>query len=178
MDRHDPGMGMRAALDFAPQHSGHDHVGAEIGLPGHFVDPVRSDRAGADDLLKFLWHIRHSEAHSCWFVAPAEAGAQGKRSGRRRSGFLLFAGTTELKTYSAAARIGSASSKAARSRGGDIGRSRIRIPIASAIALATAAIGGMIGTSPQPRAPNGWRGFGTSIRTVSIIGMSEATGTR
>src|SRR6059058_4401524 len=37
------------------------------------------------------------------------------------------------------------------------------MPVASAIALATAAIGGTIGTSPTPRAPNGWRGFGTSI---------------
>ena len=36
----------------------------------------------------------------------------------------------------------------------------MRTPIASAIALATAAIGGTIGTSPTPRAPNGWRGFG------------------
>ena len=69
-------------------------------------------------------------------------------------------------------------SSAASSRGGDIGRSRRRMPVASAIALATAAIGGTIGTSPTPRAPNGWRGFGTSIMTVSIIGMSEATGTR
>ena len=54
----------------------------------------------------------------------------------------------------------------------------MRMPIASAIALATAAIGGTIGTSPTPRAPNGWRGFGTSTMTVSIIGRSEATGTR
>jgi len=46
------------------------------------------------------------------------------------------------------------------------------------MALATAAIGGTIGTSPTPRAPNGCRGFGTSIMTVSIIGMSDATGTR
>ena len=87
-------------------------------------------------------------------------------------------GNDEVKPYSAAARIGSEASSAASSRGGDIGRSRSRIPVASAIALATAAIGGTIGTSPTPRAPNGCRGFGTSIRTVSIIGMSEATGQR
>ena len=67
---------------------------------------------------------------------------------------------------------------AARSRGGDIGRSRMRTPIASLIALATAAIGGTIGTSPTPRAPNGWRGFAFSTMTVSIIGTSGATGTR
>src|SRR5271156_2320514 len=80
--------------------------------------------------------------------------------------------------YSAAARIGSAWSSASSTRGGDIGRSRKRTPIASAIALATAAIGGTIGTSPTPRAPNGWRGLGTSTITVSIIGISEATGQR
>ncbi len=74
--------------------------------------------------------------------------------------------------------LASAASKAARNFGGDIGRSRNLSPVASAIALATAAIGGTIGTSPTPRAPNGCRGFGTSIRIVSIIGMSEQTGTR
>src|SRR5262249_29870361 len=67
---------------------------------------------------------------------------------------------------------------AARSRGGDIGRSRMRTPIASLIALATAAIGGTIGTSPTPRAPNGCRGLAFSTMTVSIIGTSGATGTR
>ena len=46
------------------------------------------------------------------------------------------------------------------------------------LVLAIAAIGGTIGTSPTPRAPNGWRGFGTSTSTASIIGTSEATGTR
>ena len=75
--------------------------------------------------------------------------------------------------YSAAIRGGSHSSSAARSFGGDIGS-----PVASAIALATAAIGGTIGTSPTPRAPNGWRGFGTSIRIASVIGGLEQTGTR
>src|SRR6202023_3510498 len=80
--------------------------------------------------------------------------------------------------YSAAARLGSAASNAARNFGGDIGRSHRRMPVASKIALATAAIGGMSGTSPTPRAPNGWRGLGSSIMIVSIIGMSEATGTR
>src|SRR3954469_3468453 len=81
-------------------------------------------------------------------------------------------------SYSAAIRGGACSSRAARSFGGDIGRSRSRSPVASAIALATAAIGGTIGTSPAPRAPNGCRGFGTSIRIASIIGKSEQTGTR
>src|SRR5215472_6432389 len=70
------------------------------------------------------------------------------------------------------------SSMAARSFGGDIGRLGIRTPMASRIAFATAAIGGTIGTSPTPRAPKGCLGFGTSTSTASIIGRSEATGTR
>ena len=56
----------------------------------------------------------------------------------------------------------------ARIFGGDIGRSRSRIPAAAWIALATAAIGGTIGTSPTPPTPNGCRGFGTSTITASI----------
>src|SRR5271166_991531 len=71
-----------------------------------------------------------------------------------------------------------ATSSALRTFGGDIGRLCRRRPIASRIALPTAAIGGMIGTSPTPRAPNGWRGLGTSTRIASIIGRSEATGQR
>ncbi len=67
---------------------------------------------------------------------------------------------------------------AARSFGGEIGRSCMRTPIASQTALATAASGGTIGTSPTPLTPKGWRGFGTSTITASIIGRSDATGTR
>ena len=40
-------------------------------------------------------------------------------------------------------------------RGGDIGRSVTRMPSARDTALATAAGGGMIGTSPTPRTPSG-----------------------
>ena len=80
--------------------------------------------------------------------------------------------------YSAARRLGSSVSISARIFGGDIGRSRRRIPVASAIAFATAAIGGTIGTSPTPRTPKGCRGFGTSTMIGSIIGKSDATGTR
>src|SRR5262249_7485657 len=149
-DRLDARMRMRAALDLAPQHAGHRHVGAEIGAADDLLDAVGSDRTGADD-FQAVTIIRH-EIRSCVNV-----------------GFP--------NRYSAASR-GCSASSAASNRGGDIGRSRSRMPVASAIALATAAIGGTIGTSPQPRAPNGWRGFGTSTRTVSIIGMSEATGTR
>jgi len=53
-----------------------------------------------------------------------------------------------------------------------------RTPVARAMALATAASGGTIGTSPTPRTPYGWRGFAISTITVSIIGRSDATGMR
>ena len=62
--------------------------------------------------------------------------------------------------------------------GGDMGRSLSRTPTALETAFATAAIGGMIGTSPTPRTPKGWFGLGTSTSTVSIIGKSDATGHR
>jgi hypothetical protein len=62
--------------------------------------------------------------------------------------------------------------------GGAIGRWRSRTPVAAWIALAIAAIGSTIGTSPTPRTPKGCRGFGTSTITGSIISKSEATGTR
>jgi len=72
----------------------------------------------------------------------------------------------------------------------------LRTLIASLMALATAAIGRTIGTSPMPRAPNGWRGrqtdgagakrmarapngwrgFAFSTMTASVIGASGATG--
>ena len=68
---------------------------------------------------------------------------------------------SDLTTYSTASRRGSSVSISARIFGGDIGRSRSRIPIAAWIALATTAIGGRIGTSPTPRTPKGCRGFGT-----------------
>ena len=37
------------------------------------------------------------------------------------------------------------------------------------MALAMAAIGGTIGTSPTPRTPKGWPGLATSTITVSIV---------
>jgi hypothetical protein len=46
-----------------------------------------------------------------------------------------------------------ASSRALSTRGGDIGRSVKRTPVALATALAMAAIGGTIGVSPTPRTP-------------------------
>src|ERR1700731_921746 len=55
-------MGVRAALDLAPQHAGHGHVGAEIGPADDLVDAVRTDRTGADD-LQTLTIVRH-EMHS------------------------------------------------------------------------------------------------------------------
>jgi hypothetical protein len=54
---------------------------------------------------------------------------------------------------SAAIFIGRAASSASLMRGGDIGRSVMRTPMARETALPTAAIGGTIGTSPTPRTP-------------------------
>ena len=46
-----------------------------------------------------------------------------------------------------------ASSSAFSTLGGDMGRSAKRIPVASAMALAMAAMGGTMGVSPTPRTP-------------------------
>jgi len=54
--------------------------------------------------------------------------------------------------YSAAI-LGGVASSASDRRGGDIGRSTMRTPVARAMALPTAAVGGTIGTSPTPRTP-------------------------
>ena len=59
VDRQDAGVRVRAALDLAPQHARHNHVGSEIGPAGDFVDPVWANRASADNLLKFLGDERH-----------------------------------------------------------------------------------------------------------------------
>src|SRR5580692_9298521 len=91
------------------------------------------------------------------------------RLGRSRIGIRPRPAIIHLVAQSAAA------SRAARIFGGDIGRSVSRRPVASAIALATAAIGGQIQTSPTPFAPYGCTGFGTSIRIDSIIGRSDIT---
>src|SRR5216683_2652763 len=62
IDADDAGVRMGAALDAAPQHPRHHHVGAEIGPAGDLVDPVRTDRPGADDLEGRLVEITHAEA--------------------------------------------------------------------------------------------------------------------
>ena len=59
VDRLDPGVSVRAALDLAPQHARHRHVGAEIGAPDDLFDAVRTDRPGADDLKRGLVEIAH-----------------------------------------------------------------------------------------------------------------------
>src|SRR6266545_7810847 len=69
-----------------------------------------------------------------------------------------------------------ASSISFNSFGGDIGNDRGRTPMHWPIALAIAAMVGTTGTSPTPRKPYGWRGFGTSTISVPIIGTSDATG--
>src|SRR3984893_14286275 len=77
-------MGVRAALDLAPQHAGHDHIGAEIGPADDLVDAVRTDRTGADD-LQTLTIIRH-EIHSMTelFCLPLPHGGRGYVPPRRR----------------------------------------------------------------------------------------------
>ncbi len=63
VDRQDAGVRVRAALYLAPQHAGHCHVGPEIGAADHLVDPVGTDRPGADDLQTCLVEIRHALLH-------------------------------------------------------------------------------------------------------------------
>src|SRR5260221_7641481 len=70
IDRYDPGMGMRAPLDAAPQHTRHCHIGAEIGPARDLVDAVGTDRPGADYPKRGLVEIAH--LHSP--VVPYEAG--------------------------------------------------------------------------------------------------------
>ncbi len=94
VDRQDAGVRMRAALDLAPQHARHHHVGAEIGAPGDLVDPVGADRTGADDLLKFLRDERHEDLAPVLTVTPAEAGAQGQPANRCRFWIPACAGMT------------------------------------------------------------------------------------
>src|SRR5271165_2805164 len=59
-------------------------------------------------------------------------------------------------------------SRAARILGGDIGNAVRRRWMALSMALAIAAIGGTMFTSPTPLAPKGWAGLGTSTKTASI----------
>ena len=61
---------------------------------------------------------------------------------------------------------------------GVMGNRLVRIPMASEMALATAAMGGTSGTSPTPRTPNGWPLLATSTMTVSIMGRSRLVGIR
>src|SRR5271170_3856934 len=75
VDRDDPGVGMRAALDPAPQHARHFHVGAKIGAASDLVDPVRADRTGADNLQCVLIEITH-RAPSARITAAASSTAR------------------------------------------------------------------------------------------------------
>ena len=54
----------------------------------------------------------------------------------------------------------------------------MRTPVASWMALASAARGGAMFASPTPRTPNGWPGLFTSTITASIIGRSRLVGMR
>ena len=59
-------------------------------------------------------------------------------------------------------------------RGGVIGNSRKRTPVASVIALATAAAAPHTGPSPIPYAPDGPSGAGTSTMIDSKVGTALA----
>src|SRR3954468_23957387 len=59
IDRDDPRMGMRAALDAAPQHTRQCHISAEIGPARDLVNAVGADRPGADNLKRGLVEIAH-----------------------------------------------------------------------------------------------------------------------
>src|SRR5271156_2068395 len=48
-----PRMRMRAAFDLTVKHAGYCPVGPEIGAASDFLDPVRANGPGADD-LQFL----------------------------------------------------------------------------------------------------------------------------
>jgi hypothetical protein len=63
-----------------------------------------------------------------------------------------------------------------QTRGGVIGSSVMRLPVAAATAFATAAGAPTTGASPIPFAPNGPSGAGTSTMRVSISGTRSAVG--
>ena len=71
VDRLDPGMRVRAALDLGPDHAGHRHVGAEIGAPDDLFDPVRTHRPCADDFQRGLIEIRHALISINAYPSPA-----------------------------------------------------------------------------------------------------------
>src|SRR5205823_12791146 len=64
-------MRIGAALDLAPEHPGHRHVGAEIGAAGDLVDAVGADRAGADEAQRGFIEIAHGLTPS--LLAPARS---------------------------------------------------------------------------------------------------------
>ena len=83
IDRYDPGVSMGAALDPAPQHTRHRHVGAEIGPARDLVDAVGADRPGADYLKRGLVEIAHLHPPSSrvrcrkWYWKPSLCGVLG-----------------------------------------------------------------------------------------------------
>src|ERR1700733_1481181 len=78
---------MGAALDPAPKHTRHRHVGSKIGPARHLVDAVRADRPGADYLQRRLVEIAHLHPPSS--VYDAAHGYQKNRRCARFSGLLL-----------------------------------------------------------------------------------------
>ncbi len=75
VDRDDAGMGVGAALDLAPQHAGHFHVGAKVGPAGNLVDAVGTDRPGADNFQRLLVEVCHRAA-SARMTAAASSTAR------------------------------------------------------------------------------------------------------
>ena len=57
------------------------------------------------------------------------------------------------RVHPAGSALRPALASARQMRSGDMGNSRNRTPVARAMALATAAMGGTMGTSPTPRTP-------------------------
>ncbi len=122
IDRYDPGMSMRAALDAAPQHTRHCHIGAEIGPARDFVDAVGADRPGADYPKCGLVEIAHVHPP----VVPREAGHGTTDHGGRFSGHslghewaprtraLIFIPPNTLECTQSAIPVGGGSSRRAR----------------------------------------------------------------
>src|SRR5262245_34613881 len=85
IDRYDPGVSMRTALDPAPQHTRHRHVGTEIGPARDLVDAVGADRPGADYLKRGLVEIAHLHPPSSHGVLETAARVLGTSARPRTS---------------------------------------------------------------------------------------------
>src|SRR5216683_406393 len=57
IDRINTGVGVRTAQNLAVQHPREGVVGAVLGAPCYFVDPVMPDRTSTDDLETIAWRF-------------------------------------------------------------------------------------------------------------------------